>query len=212
MRRSAGFFAGVESARPDRERVIVLTADHGEFFGEFEEFGHNEKVYQPLLHVPLVISGALDSGLIGSRVEQPVEIRSVAATLSRIAGVPSRPFSGSDLVELARGASEDTFAYAEGSHAWGGSRDSPTAILGDRWKLILHLARGTTEFYDLAADPHEREDLWRREDRDPVAPALKGKVAEFTLRMRRKGLRAERRAIELPEVSRDHLRMLGYAE
>ena len=35
--------------------VLIVTADHGEQFGEHGEFGHGLSLYQPEIHVPLLI-------------------------------------------------------------------------------------------------------------------------------------------------------------
>jgi arylsulfatase A-like enzyme len=64
--------------------IVIVTSDHGEMLGErrMKEHGHN--VYDPLIHVPLLIFGP---GVPNSRViGDPVSVRDVPATLARLTG------------------------------------------------------------------------------------------------------------------------------
>jgi uncharacterized sulfatase len=52
-----------------RETIVVVTADHGELFGEYGLLGHKVTVHDALAHVPMVVDGldgalADDSGLV----------------------------------------------------------------------------------------------------------------------------------------------------
>lgn len=60
--------------------IVVVTADHGEEFGEQKIFGHGNSLFAPSLHIPLVISfpGRIPGG---QRVSQAVSIRDVPATI-----------------------------------------------------------------------------------------------------------------------------------
>src|SRR5262249_40434590 len=51
--------------------ILVVLSDHGELLGEHGEFGHGRSLYEPVLHVPLLIR---DPGRIpaGRRVATPV--------------------------------------------------------------------------------------------------------------------------------------------
>ncbi|SDK15489.1 Arylsulfatase A [Halovenus aranensis] len=44
-----------ESGRYE-ETLIILTSDHGELFGEFDQYGKPERMYDELLRVPLIVS------------------------------------------------------------------------------------------------------------------------------------------------------------
>lgn len=78
--------------------VVVITADHGEHFGEHGVFLHGTSLYPPLLHVPLVISapGRVPADI---RVAEPVTQRDLAATITELTGFsgesrfPGRPLS-----------------------------------------------------------------------------------------------------------------------
>jgi arylsulfatase A-like enzyme len=64
--------------------VIVITADHGELFGEHGIKGHTPSVYRRAVHVPLIISGGRVPR--GVRVAAPVSLRDLAATLLDLGG------------------------------------------------------------------------------------------------------------------------------
>lgn len=44
-----------ETGRYD-DTLVVLTSDHGELFGEYDQYGKPERMYDELLHVPLVVA------------------------------------------------------------------------------------------------------------------------------------------------------------
>ena len=42
------------------DTLIVLTSDHGELFGEYGQYGKPERMYDELLHVPLIVANGPD--------------------------------------------------------------------------------------------------------------------------------------------------------
>lgn len=66
--------------------LVIITSDHGEQFGEHMLYGHGQSLYWPSLHVPLIflLPGEHPSGL---RIERPVSLRDMAATILDILGV-----------------------------------------------------------------------------------------------------------------------------
>ena len=86
---------------------VVITADHGEHFGEHDHFGHGSSLYNEQTHVPLVLIpplGAEGTGtdpaarLRGRRVAVPVSLRDLPRTMTEllIAGADN-PFPGRSL-------------------------------------------------------------------------------------------------------------------
>ncbi|MCB9682073.1 MAG: sulfatase [Alphaproteobacteria bacterium] len=68
------------------DTIVVITADHGEHLGEHHRIGHKFSVYQPLVHVPLVIR--YPKKMTPAHVAQVVSNLSVFATVAELAGVP----------------------------------------------------------------------------------------------------------------------------
>lgn len=42
------------------DTLIILTSDHGELFGEYDQYGKPERMYDELLHVPLIVANGPD--------------------------------------------------------------------------------------------------------------------------------------------------------
>ncbi len=76
------------------ETIVVVTADHGELFGEDDMLAHKYSLHNAVLHVPMVIAGIdglEDTGL--------VQHSDVMRTLLEVAGAPTESIQGVDLRE-----------------------------------------------------------------------------------------------------------------
>jgi arylsulfatase A-like enzyme/Tfp pilus assembly protein PilF len=146
----------IDALGADRDRtLVVLTADHGEAFGEHEEFTHSLFVYDTTLHVPLIVAGP---GIGVHTVATPVSLVDVAPTVARRLGIGAFDADGVDLSASFAGAPLTTRAlYAESfapllDFGW-----SPLRSLRDGdWKVI---DAPRPELYQLSKDPAESQDL-----------------------------------------------------
>ena len=103
-----GRFLGRLRAEGRLEKTwVVITADHGEHFGEHHLFGHGASLYNEQTHVPLILIPPLAAdeaspdgaaSLRGRRVSVPVAQRNLPVTLTEllIPGAPN-PFPGRSL-------------------------------------------------------------------------------------------------------------------
>ncbi len=195
---------GIEDRYGADGSVVIFTADHGEYFLERGRFFHGNDVYRELVDVPLVIGGGIDASLRGTVVDAVVETRGIAATVMGLLGLPGDDFRGTDLLAVARGG-DNIPAIAEGTYAFGAD-GRKVGVEHRGWKLIHRLDDDGYELYDLAADPHERNDVFAQYglDHDIVAP----------LSQRLHGLRAlprlEPQPVGLTPEALDRLRALGY--
>jgi arylsulfatase len=155
-----------ENGLADRTLVMV-TADHGEGFGEhgvtFEHLGAHEE----MVHVPLIMSypPRLPSGTV---VENLVGHVDLCPTLLDLLGVPiPREMQGISLVPLLEGR---YWQDQEGIISQQRNADALSERTTD-WRLILQLRdnatwplypqrAGQVELYDLRADPEEAHNLW----------------------------------------------------
>ncbi len=197
------------SARPDGGRsVLVVTADHGEYFQERGRFFHGKDVYQALVHVPLLIAGAIDADLRGTLVTAAVETRSLPRTLLNLAGGDGAVFGGVDLLEVARSGRAPP-VFSEGSHAFG-EDGRKVAVVLDGWKLIHDQDQDSYELYALEVDPSERDDRWPAGGDAKLAgaplAALQRSLAEFAALPR-----LEPSPIGLDPEALEELEDLGYA-
>ncbi|MES3517491.1 MAG: sulfatase [Natronomonas sp.] len=72
------------------DTVVIVCADHGELHGEFGLFGHEFAVYDPLVHVPLLLNAP---GLDAGRWEAVVELLDIYDTVLDAATAGDRPES-----------------------------------------------------------------------------------------------------------------------
>ena len=149
---------GLEDRYGADDTVVILTADHGEYFLERGRFFHGKDVYGELVDVPLLIAGAIGPELRGVVVQSVVETRSIPKTVMGLLGLPGDLFNGVDLLEVARGGANIP-AIAEGTYAFG-TDERQVGVEYDGWKLIHRLDDNGYELYDLAADPRQRNDLF----------------------------------------------------
>ncbi|MEW5735367.1 MAG: sulfatase-like hydrolase/transferase [Thermodesulfobacteriota bacterium] len=141
-------------AGPDT--LTVLTADHGDLFGEKGIFAHPPRVlYDKLLHVPLVFH---QPGTVSpARYDAPVSLLSLAPTILDLAGlspVPPAPLDGTSLAPGMAGGQNPT--------ARDMIHESWTKVLAVRrhpYKLIADFTKNRFELYDTRNDPDETTDL-----------------------------------------------------
>ncbi len=136
--------------------IIVITADHGEEFGEHGYLDHGPTLYDELIHVPLVIRVP---GVPGRRIARQVRTVDIFPTVYDLLGydVPMTQH-GVSLVPLMNGEPWSQTAYAETDYRLFTRK---RAVLDEegRYKFILTLESGRRELYDLQADPGETTNL-----------------------------------------------------
>ena len=159
----------------DGKTVMAVAADHGEGLGEHGELTHGLLLYEPTLHVPILLRAPW--GLKPRLVAAPVSLVDLAPTL---AGLLGRPFPGAlDGRNLAPAllAGEEPAAgevYAEtrypATFGW-----SPLAAL--RRRDLKYISSPRPELYDLRQDPGEGTNLLAK------PPAPPGEAARFAERL-----------------------------
>ncbi len=142
--------------------VVVITSDHGEYFGEHQLLKHSKDVYQEALHVPLLVLYPLKP-----------EPQTIDAPTS-IAQIPSLVFQALPPVDAAVAEkampplSTELGLIAENYYSrardlfdvpWGNRFHRVRHVLfADGWKYI-HSSDGQHELYNLVLDPQEHNNL-----------------------------------------------------
>jgi cytochrome c-type biogenesis protein CcmH/NrfG len=139
--------------------LVILTADHGEAFGEHGEIGHSIFVYDTTLHVPLIL---VSPGIEPSRVDDPAALVDVVPTAAKLLGVELFENDGVDLSPSLRGERlPSRHLYAESfapllDFGWSPLR----AMRADGTKYI---AAPRPELYNVNDDPGETQNLIERQ-------------------------------------------------
>lgn len=208
-------FDGRKSAGPV---VTMVTADHGEYFGEHGLIGHETGVGNPVLHVPLVIGGL--PGEQPRTISRPVQLRDVFPSVLTWAGI----HPGEEIPLFAEQREAPVLAeYRDPAQCelptaereWLDDRRSrchtDDRVNGDARVLIDYPFELTTweryppSVFDVRADADETRDL-ANEQRD-LRTKLLARLDEAT-RVLGPARVAERAALT-PEIERE-LRSLGY--
>lgn len=158
----ARLLARLEEKGVREKTVIVFAGDHGESFGEHEEQGHGFFIYQPTLHVPLIVSFPSKSAA-GSRRREVVSLVDVFPTVISLFGLPMPgAVQGRSLAPLlsGRGPWEERPVYSETwyprlHYGWSALQ----SLQDGRFKLI---ESSDPELYDLRADPQEAANLVKK--------------------------------------------------
>jgi len=148
-------------ASRSRERLTVITADHGEGLGEHGEPTHALFVYQSTLRVPLIFH-APSRWPQGVTVEGPVSLVDVAPTLLQALDIePARLSPTGHALAVGEPAPQRPL-YAESLYGMQAYGWSPLLVQreGDRKVIRSRISRA----FDLSADPHERHDLYAHDE------------------------------------------------
>jgi arylsulfatase A-like enzyme len=88
------------------DAVVVITADHGEAFGEHGVWAHTAGMFNEVVQIPLIIWSSSPSMRRG-RTRVPASLLDIAPTLSELAGarIPAA-FDGSSLVPWLEGRAD----------------------------------------------------------------------------------------------------------
>ncbi|MGJ5820362.1 sulfatase [Paludibaculum fermentans] len=141
--------------------LIIVTADHGEVFGERSLMEHGVSVYQDQVHVPLIVK--YPGQHTRKDVDVTVSLVDLFPTVLDVIGAPApRRLAGITLRKAdqlgARPVYSESYALWQ---KWGVEErfaDVERAVYLGGLKMVL-TTRGRRELYDLAADPNETRDL-----------------------------------------------------
>jgi len=139
-----------------KDTVLIVSADHGEAFGEHGFYKHAFEIWDVLTRVPLLVSGP---GIKPKRISERRSHIDLAPTILDLMGVPpEKEFMGKSFVPELFGAKPDNrepiiSELTEDSH----NPPRRAVILGD-YKLIV-IKEHKFQLYNLSKDPGEETDL-----------------------------------------------------
>jgi len=139
-----------------KDTVLIVSADHGEAFGEHGFYKHAFEIWEVLTRVPLLISGP---GIKPRRIEERRSQLDLAPTILDLMGLPPEPeFMGKSLLPELRGGKPDNrepilSELTEDSH-----NPLRRAFIRGDYKLLVVDGR-KFQLYNLSKDPGELTDL-----------------------------------------------------
>ena len=142
------------------DTIIAVTGDHGESFGEHDDWTHGLKVFETEIRVPLIFRYPRKL-TPGGVIDAPAQLIDVMPTLLDLAGVrAAKSVQGASLVPVMTGKDNGSGLAAFTELA----DDSFVSVLtwGD-WKLIRNDANGELQLYNLKVDEAERRNLVKDE-------------------------------------------------
>jgi arylsulfatase A-like enzyme len=161
--------------------VVIVTADHGEQFGEHGGLRHGVSLYGSEVHVPLLILSPTRVP-VGQTVREPVSLRDLPATIVDLIGWGGRsPFPGTSLTTTWDTEGVETHNPPGPLLSELGTPIEPTGkkprmnigsesltSIIDEGLLYIHHEDGIEELYDIHADPSETHDLSGSETSGPI--------------------------------------------
>lgn len=183
--------------------LIIVTADHGEAFGEHGQFSHRFELYDELLRVPLLMR--LPARLPAAQVvTAQVRLLDLVPTILDLLDLDGRPFEGASLLPLVEGHEKTPRITISETQPETGLY----AIRQDGWKLILNVHTGAVELYNLRRDPRETINCTN------TAPLMASNL-EAQLRSHLQRIEASPSSqawVEVDHLTMDRLHALGYVE
>jgi arylsulfatase A-like enzyme len=192
------------------DALILVTADHGEIFGEHDLIKHGRELYEPLIRIPLIVRRAgQHSGEVIDTVVSSTDIpHMILSQLPEVSAAPylrEFPFAPGNHPII----SENYFDHPNiwGKKSWAPRFDRERVALIEWPHKYIHSSDDDHELYDVEQDPRELRNLL---DEEPeIAARLASKLARF---------RAERPRIDQPPgpvqpltpAEIENLKELGY--
>ncbi|MEO7036232.1 MAG: sulfatase-like hydrolase/transferase, partial [Polyangiaceae bacterium] len=165
--------------------VVIVTADHGEEFGDHGGHYHGTSVYEEQVRVPLIISAP--GSLTARRIAEPVQTIDLLPTLLTALDIPKPPrMRGRDLGPLLAGK------RPEGKGLALAETDEQTLLAEGNLRLICARKLGACQLFDLSRDASEKHDISAESAKD--FGELRARLKELGAshgRYEQNGLRAE---------------------
>jgi arylsulfatase A-like enzyme len=146
-----------------RRGFLIVSADHGEAFGEHGTTLHTKTIYDELLRIPLLVQGP---GVASKTHDVPVSLIDIGPTILDLFGIATPgTYMGQSLVPILAGRESELSRpiVAEGRLR--------RAILWNGLKVIEDSRRKIVEVYDLQRDPFELHNIFEAEP-ERTLPAL----------------------------------------
>ena len=158
--------------------TVVLTSDHGQFFGEHGLLYHSLRPYEEVTKVPLIAANFDDGRISGvsERVEQTVSLRALNSSLLNLAegkydylngNLRNERYVVSEHMGISEGWDREFLCMMKPRSKTADAiykaksvcNRKATAVYKGSMKLVHNFGAGQDELYDLSRDPEERHNI-----------------------------------------------------
>jgi arylsulfatase A-like enzyme len=165
----------VESKPWGKRTVIIVTADHGEAFGEHGQHAHGFELWENLVRVPLFL---VVPGIPPKRIDVPRSTIDLAPTILELLGVDPKTtvygggvlsLEGKSLVAEVTGKEQPEERDVVLDLPMTSDNDKRRALVRGNLKIIAFGKEEALRLFDLAADPKEENPITKGEQFDMMA-------------------------------------------
>jgi len=180
--------------------MIVFTADHGEEFKDHDDLQHKSKLYDELIHVPLLVKRPhhQNSGVY----KELVGLMQLAPTILSSIGIEN-VFETSGIFDSISAASKPCHSQVFSGASYCGDNATPVdrnllnidvlpkiySCREDHWKLIMDLGKDQKMLFNLIADPFETQNLYQ--EKKSSAARLEQKLLEHISKVEKSCLKSK---------------------
>jgi len=175
--------------------LIIITADHGEAFGEHGLMAHGKALYEDNIHVPLIIKYPLNDVHEGI-INYPVSLTGIVPTiLSYLSIDPMGTIQGSSFQERKSQKIISQKFY----------KPDMISMIFEDYKYVKVLG-GEDQLFNIKKDPGEKENLIGQEleIERKLKKVLEGQTKELSL------FQKTDKVVEIDKQMMENLRALGY--
>ncbi len=180
---SKGFFKILNKHNVLKDSIVIITADHGDEFGEHGSLSHDGKFYSELINVPFIIydpatTDKQTSDILISGVDIP-------PTITKLFKVdPDPAFKGRAILPVEDHSSDGVYGEAIGklSHKIKKTDKPAYFYMKHNIKIMYYEEDDKWEMYDLNEDPKEQNNII---DSSNAAVEMKEKLNAFKSRNRK---------------------------
>jgi len=131
--------------------TIIFHSDHGDEFWEHGSYGHGTRLYDEIIHAPLII---FIPGIEGKEIDALAQGVDIIPTILDLVGIKTpKQTQGKSLLPLILGYNKTVRGYA-----YSQSLSNIFSIRSKEWKYITNFGH-MEELYNLKQDPGEKENL-----------------------------------------------------
>jgi arylsulfatase A-like enzyme len=137
--------------------AVVISADHGESFGDHNLYKHGYELWEDVIHVPLLIFAP---GSAARRIDTPRSHIDLAPTILELMGLsPELPLPGVSLVPELYGLTPEPRPVVADLPR-DNLQDRRRAVIDGNLKLIAQGDDAVFQLYELESDPEELNDVF----------------------------------------------------